>query len=316
MGEERLQLGFLLDSNQRVAAIQSGANGPQDSSQFSQPSLGRQSVDPYVPSPTPGSHTTHSSFASGYAYGDPNSHASKPEDSYSTEVIDTGDPNIGSVPRYSAPLRTTSATCPLDQLLLDFLHERRQRAAEGHSVHDVIGPRYPSVYSLLNPAHSVYSHPLSRVFTDILAKFPDISGLPERVAVLYIMFLDMRWQVSPTKENYQRLPPWMRPSNLQIHTAHPAWIDHLPFPAMRDKIIQLYNVTEYHFDNFFIPYTTTLTLSWPYDDTDTLLRSPDSDELMINPVFERHLRNLDNWKLGDAFARAFPSLAETCNLSH
>jgi len=33
--------------------------------------------------------------------------------------------------------------------------------------------------------------------------------------------------------------------------------------------------------------------------------------LVINPVFERHLRRLENWSLGPAFAKAFPGLEGT-----
>lgn len=220
------------------------------------------------------------------------------------------------MPQYAMAIKNCDPTCPLDSLLLDFLSERRQRAAEGLSASEVVGPRYPSVSSLLNPSHSAHSHPLSKVFTDILSTFPDISTLPERVAVLYIMFLLMRWQISPTKENYARLPEWMRPQHSQLYCAHPAWIDHLPFPLMRETLARVYNPNEYLFDNFFIPFTTTIRISWPYEETDTLLQSPDGDELMINPVFERHLRNLDNWTLGEPFAKSFPALAETCKIDY
>lgn len=319
MGRERLQLGFLLESNQQAERINTG----QDRTKH----LDGHTVDPYVHGstsllstsygPQASNTPSHSSFGSGYAYNDPNLPVgAKAHDGYSTELIEIGNPSLGPVPRYSAPLSRTPPTCPLDQLLLDFIRERRERTAEGRPAHEVLGPRYPSVYSLLNPAHSAYSHPLSRVFTDILAKFPDISGLPERVSVLYIVFLIVRWQVLPNKENYERLPPWMRPSKLQLTKPHAAWIDHLPFPGMRDTIIRNYTPEEYHFDHFFVPYTTTLRLSWPYEETDTLLRSPDSDELVINPVFERHLRNLDNWKLGESFARSFPALVDTCNINY
>lgn len=344
MGPERLGLGFLLDAGHQVSRIQGDVHGALDTPPHRHQhhnlhhhhagssrhgSIGTSSygespsgpVSRLTPQWEPGQGSSYSNaFPSGYPYHGPHATTADRDDaSNSDEAIDTG-LATGSLPRYAAPVRTTPPTCPLDSLLLDFLGERRQRTAEGLPVHEVIGPRYPSVSSLLNPAHSVYSHPLSRVFTDILAKFPDISGLAERVAVLYIMFLIMRWQVAPTRENYERLPSWVRPLRAQLLTPHPAWIDHLPFPRMREILVRAHAVptsaaaAEYPFDHFFIPYTTTLTLSWPYHDTDTLLQSPHSEELMINPVFERHLRNLDNWKLGEAFARAFPGLADTCNV--
>ncbi len=231
-------------------------------------------------------------------------------------------PNLGSYHGYgspdgaliahSAPVRNIAPTCPLDGLLLEFLAERRQQAAEGVPSQKLVGPAYPSVSSLLNPERSVYSHPLSKVFTDILRTFPDLSKLPEQVAVLYVMFLIMRWQISPTVENYNRLPDWVTPRPSQLFTPHPAWIDHLPWPYMRDKMVHTYQ--NYPFENFFIPFTTTLSLNWPYEDADTLLSIPESDEFMINPVFERHLRNLQNWSLGPAFARAFPALVETTKI--
>lgn len=213
---------------------------------------------------------------------------------------------------HTAPVRNTGPTCPLDGLLLDFLAERRQRAAEGFSSQKLVGPAYPSVSSLLNPERSIYSHPLSKFFTDILATFPDLSALPEQVAVLYIMFLIMRWQISPTQEAYERLPEWVTPRPSQLFTPHPAWVDHLPWPRMRDKMVQLY--PSIALENFFIPYTTTLSLNWPHDPSDTLSPASDSDELSINPAFEKHLRDLGNWTLGPAFAKAFPMLADTTKI--
>ncbi|TFA98671.1 hypothetical protein CCMA1212_009582 [Trichoderma ghanense] len=213
---------------------------------------------------------------------------------------------------YTRPLLNCSPTCPLDALLLDFRSERLQRAAEGFQPHEVAGPRYPSVSSLLNPENSKYSHPVSKFFTDILTKFPEVSGLPEKVAILYLMFLFMRWQIAPTKENLERLPEWIHPLPCQFEVPHAAWMDFLPYPAMRERVIKAKNPDVFYFDNFFLPFTSTLTLSWPYEEAHTLLRNPDSDEIMINPVFESHMRNLNNWKLGRIFAESFPMLADTC----
>ena len=216
------------------------------------------------------------------------------------------------IPSWAAPCRNISPTCPLDTILLDFLHARQREGADGVPGNRLVGPSYPSVSSLLNPEKGRYSHPLSQVFTDILSKFPDISGLPEQVAVLYIMFLVMRWSIYPTQDNYERLPEWMTPRPSQLFTPHPAWIDYLPWPKMRDKLVSCYQ--DYPFENWFIPYTTTLSLNWQYEPTDCLLSSPESDELMINPVFERHLMRLENWSLGPAFAKAHPSIAMTARI--
>jgi len=85
---------------------------------------------------------------------------------------------------YAVPVRNVRATCPLDGLLLDFLADRRQQAEKGVSTAELIGPAYPSMVTLIDPQRGLASHPLSKVFTDMLSKFPDISTLPEQVAVL------------------------------------------------------------------------------------------------------------------------------------
>ena len=316
LGSDRLPLDFLLapDSKHKIARIQSGVNGAQDSPKYRHvPMKHDWTATSNMPaisaaSQGPPTHLYAPAQQEAGSHAIPTALPSAPYPPATTDVTDLAFYNL--LPKNCAP------TCPLDSLLLDFLAERRQRAAEGLPHHEIVGPRYPSVSSLLNPAVSVYSHPLSKVFTDILARFPDIHTLPERVAVLYLMFLFMRWQVSPTPENYARLPVWFRPCRSQTEREHPAWLDHLPFPGMRDRLVRTYDREPggFPFDNFFIPFTSTLSVNWPYEDTFVLLASPDGDELMINPVFEQHLRMLDNWTLGEAFDRAFPGLKGTYNL--
>ena len=205
-----------------------------------------------------------------------------------------------------------ASTCPLDGLLLDFREERKQRREEGISESDIIGPPHPSYYCLFQPQRGIYTHALSRFFTDILATFPDLKTPPEQVAVLYVMFRVMRWHISPTQETYDALPEWSKPSSYQLCHMHPAWIDHLPWPQLRDKLVSSYPLVP--FDNFFIPYTTTLSLNWPYEPRSILQPIPDSEELALNPVFEEHLRDLKNWSLGPAFVKAHPILAETVRI--
>ncbi|KAJ5188336.1 Protein of unknown function DUF3425 [Penicillium cf. griseofulvum] len=218
----------------------------------------------------------------------------------------------GGPPAFAAPIQNVVATCPLDNILLEFLQSRQREAAQGIPRQKLAGPPYPSVSSLLNPERSVYSHPVSKVFTDILRAFPDIYSLPEQVAVLYAMFLLMRWQIYPTQENYERLPEWLTPRPTQILHPHPAWMDYVPWPGMRDKII--INYQNYPFENWTIPFTRGLSVNWPYEDTDCLLSAGDSEELVINPVFERHMRNLSNWSLGLSFAESYPSLKNTARI--
>lgn len=216
------------------------------------------------------------------------------------------------IPAYATPIRNCGPTCTLDSILLDFLHNRQREAAEGIPRQKLVGPPYPSVSSLLNPENSAQSHSLSKVFTDILRTFPDISSFPVQVAVLYTMFLLMRWQIYPTQENYDRLPEWITPRPTQLLHAHPPWMDYVPWPRMRDRLVTSHR--DYPFENWSVPFTRGMDVSWPYEATDCVLSAGDSDELIINPVFERHMRNLNNWSLGPLFAETYPGLVDTTRI--
>lgn len=219
-----------------------------------------------------------------------------------------------STPFWATPCLNIPATCPFDGILLDFVSSRQREAAEGVPRSRLVGPAYPSVSSLLNSDESRCSHPLSQVIIDILSNFPYISAIPEQVAVLYIMFLVVRWQIHPSQDNYERLPSWMTPRPSQLFTPHPAWIDLLPWPKMRDKLVSSYS--DYAFEDWFISYTSTLSLNWPYEPTDCLLSTSANEEMAINPVFERHMMKLENWSLGTAFAQAHPAMAGTARIKN
>ena len=201
---------------------------------------------------------------------------------------------------WAALPKNLSPTCPLDGILLKFLHSRQPETLND-------GPAYPSVSSLLNPASSASVDPLSQVMVDIISKFPGITGLPQQVAILMSMFWYMRWCLHPTPEHYQRLPEWLRPTPAQLYEAHAVWIDYVPWPKLRDKLVTS-KPGSYPFENWFIPFTTGISVNWPYEDTDCLLSTSNRDEPMVNPVFERHIVRLENWSLGPEFVEAFPAL--------
>ncbi|KIW45097.1 hypothetical protein, variant [Exophiala oligosperma] len=205
--------------------------------------------------------------------------------------------------------KNVAPTCPLDGLLLNFLQARQR---DNSSPDAVLNP-HPSVTSLLNPSGDHRVDPVSQLMADIISKFPNISELPERVGTLFLMFILMRWEINPTQENYEQMPEWMRPIPVQLFTPHPAWIDHLPWPRMRERLVMNYH--DYPFENWFIPFTCDLNVNWPYDDVDCLLSTSEKAEPVMNPVFERHIRRLENWSVGSNFAAAFPSLVDTTRLN-
>lgn len=222
-------------------------------------------------------------------------------------------------PVWATTTLNQESTCTMDGILLQFLKDRRDLLARGLPRLEVMGPPSPSVASLLNKADCTSSHhPISEFFTAIIRTFPNLSSLPEQLGTVYLMFLNMRWQVEPTRENYDRLLPFTRPVPLQRTVPHPAWMDQVPFPLMRDRMIR--DLDKYNLDEFFVPYTNTLSVNWPYGNSCVLTQRPGTKmesneaEITINPVFDQHVRNLDNWTVGDEFKRKFPELEGTYNL--
>ena len=447
LGSERFELAYLVDEQQRqrIPRILSGLDGPQDTPHYRHvpmkhdsdwvATLDEAATDRSASAAAAGQHPSleSSNMAITTPFPAHTRFASAPmPQSTPFQTMGTGNifPNSihppGSEPWSILP-KNVQPTCALDRILVDFANERRQRIADGLSVQEVIGPKYPSVSSLLNPAQSRFAHPLSKVFIDIIQRFPLFSGLPEKVAVLYSMFLLMRWQIDPTPENYDRVPVWLRPLPCQCQIAHPAWMEYMPFPRMRERVVEMYpvaatsttttgspatseagagakgegdgsgngNVTNNDkgqqqpqsqaqnpqepqpppitIEVFFIPFTSTMSVNWPYGEEDCLLISPGtgansnnhnnnnnsnnpppptysspsngsgsdasaaaadgrrgsfeaaaaanagsimSDQLLINPVFEKHIKKLENWSLGTKFAEAFPWLDGTYYLRH
>ncbi|KAF2171770.1 hypothetical protein M409DRAFT_63363 [Zasmidium cellare ATCC 36951] len=220
------------------------------------------------------------------------------------------DPNQ---PMYARLTHVGPSSCPLDSLLIDFHKSRRKMLREGSSQLDAIGPDYPAFAAMLDPASHPRPHPVSALLIDILSKFPDIAKLPEKVAVLYIMFLVMRWLICPCAQCYERLPEFCRPVAEQLERPHVAWADYLPWPHQRRQ--HSINDTQVKFEDWFVPYTTTLSLNWDLPNESILIpqKSNNQDEppqLTLNPAFEHHLRDLVNWSLGTQFSKAFPDFVD------
>lgn len=89
----------------------------------------------------------------------------------------------------------------------------------------------------------------------------------------------------------------------------------LPRPLLRSATIQKKPHVE--FENFFVSYTISLSINWPYSNESCLIPNPllSSQSLggqgeepiySLSPVYEAHMRELGNWSLGPEFRDTFP----------
>ncbi|KPM43008.1 hypothetical protein AK830_g3532 [Neonectria ditissima] len=195
------------------------------------------------------------------------------------------------------------STCPLDQILLDFLNSRREMLAGGADYNIVVGAQKPTVKALIDNTLVDSVHPLSRMLSEVLSTFPYVHQT-EKFGLFFLMCLTMRWQICPTKENYLTLPKWLRPTVTQVTVPHAMWIDNIPWPGVRDILIE--NPEDYPFELFSEYYSQNVSLNWSFDSLDAV--SDVGNDRILHSIFEKHIRNLKNWTVSSAFQTRFPSM--------
>jgi len=93
-----------------------------------------------------------------------------------------------------------------------------------------------------------------------------------------------------------------------VQKAHPSWIDRVPWPNVRQYLIEHPDIV---FDDFAGAYSTSFFIRWDYDPNHVIITTAAADGggILINPIYEEHIRQLRNWTVGDVFRRKFPELS-------
>lgn len=71
---------------------------------------------------------------------------------------------------------------------------------------------------------------------------------------------------------------------------------------------------KYTFAEFSEVYSSNVTISWPHNELDIIVDLPGTQshgqaaQAVVNPIFERHIRKLDNWTVEEAFGRIYPEM--------
>lgn len=136
--------------------------------------------------------TTHSLQGSSVS---PHATTSSPSPALSSSWVQPE--TIEQLSMYNILPKHLAATCPLDQILIDFLTSRRLLAAQGTPITTLVGPPKPSISGLLNPKFKTAAHAASRVMVDVVSTFKD-TNLREQLGFLYIMYATMRVRSIPT----------------------------------------------------------------------------------------------------------------------
>jgi hypothetical protein len=56
-------------------------------------------------------------------------------------------------------------------------------------------------------------------------------------------------------------------------------------------------------------YSRNVKLTWPHEPLDAVMQiAVDDKEFLMNPLFEKHIRKLENWTVGEPIKKQYPEL--------
>ncbi|KAK5175098.1 uncharacterized protein LTR77_000235 [Saxophila tyrrhenica] len=204
-----------------------------------------------------------------------------------------------TLPCWKRPPVNTAPTCISDQIIQDFLTLGRD---SNPKVYDDKANLCHLLDQTQRPADA-----LSNIVSDIILSYKEIETLPKQVSLFHAFTALLKWQVTLDEASWSKVPTFFRPTNAQLTTPHPAWIERVPWPRVRDYLIEHPEIT---LDMFAIVYSTNFNITWPYDPRHVVLVTEDSNLVIVNPVFEEHIQQISNWTITDAFKARFPEMAD------
>ncbi|KAH7383526.1 hypothetical protein BKA64DRAFT_712408 [Cadophora sp. MPI-SDFR-AT-0126] len=125
----------------------------------------------------------------------------------------------------------------------------------------------------------------------------------EYLGTYWVSYLLLRWQVNQSEESFARIPPWFRPTDLQMHVPHPMAIDFVAWPGIRDELIRLSQSEPEKTHEIMTTIGVYLELN---------LETSNFQSLTNEKVLDRAVCDLRNWKLRDEFFQIYPQWKGIC----
>lgn len=208
----------------------------------------------------------------------------------------------------------TAPMAALDWAVVEMEELCWNKTSKDMAITEFTTPAFPHVSSLLNP-QTRPAHPqqpiTSAVVTRILSQMP-VGGTTERLGAMWLLCNLVRWRLCRTRETFAALPEFLRPTETQLTIPHPIWMDVIVWPAVRDRLIQEFDYTE--FDVFRYSIGSSLSLGWTNGLSACLSLTDTLDEYSLSLEFEDHLRHMSNWTVDAAFVEQFRFLDGAINV--
>ena len=163
------------------------------------------------------------------------------------------------------------------------------------------------------PDHEL-NHPVWSAIRSVDQKvFGSWSSKAARIAVMYACQTMLQYRESPTTENLDRVPKYLLPRPSQQRIQHPAVIDYLVWPGLRDRLVfehDKYTRTG-DFSAAFVKYAN---FNWPYGEGDIFAINPNTGQWEVSKLFLEHVYEYRNWTMKKEFFRMFPEMEHDMNV--
>lgn len=133
---------------------------------------------------------------------------------------------------------------------------------------------------------------------------------PERLAMGWLLYIYSRWRIIPTRENFERIPHFLRPVPEQISQPHPARLDMVPWPSFRLALMNQQSDSE--LDETLELLACCIKLRWPWGKEFLQMRDDGSRQL-VDEYLELLLSS-DGWGITREFAVVYPHLIKGLDL--
>ncbi|TKA61485.1 hypothetical protein B0A49_07684 [Cryomyces minteri] len=216
-----------------------------------------------------------------------------------------------SIPIHNIQPLNDHSSDPSSRFYTELVGAKRLLLAEGYPSDGVLGPADIDVTSLLeNRAPGGFQNSPSTLCQWAVNSVRGLEGMgmPEKLATILMTARLLRWQVLSTLENYQNLPDCMKPTALQTFVPHPAWINFVPWPDIRDVLITTPEALAA--GEHLALFQRTTSVNWPWSAAEAIYINPATNQVGLASAFERYVGDINNWSLAPAVIARFPAIAD------
>jgi hypothetical protein len=133
------------------------------------------------------------------------------------------------------------------------------------------------------------------------------SNIAQRIALMYICQTLLQYRENPTKQNLDRVPAWFRPRPAQEKIQHPAVIDFLVWPGLRDRLVfehQKYTKT----GDLSAAFVENFHFDWPYTEREIFTYDENMNAFEVSNVFLQYVYDFKKWTMKPNFFKRFPEM--------